>query len=126
MRIHRYLAADNGRPDDRVLEELVKRMILCLAIIQDKEEPRIADRGPRTSDLRPRTSDHSLSHSLSVFQSLTLSVSHCVVDVASCWKPTKFIRCEHYLLQPGSPRGAPHIHSQSAAEEYHRDPARRY
>ena len=40
--------------------------------------PQTVDLGPRTSDLGPRTSDHFLSHSVSVSQFFTLSVSHCV------------------------------------------------
>ena len=114
--------------------------------------PRISDRGPRTT----LSVIQFELFSLSPFQTFTVSVSHCEspsfsfslsqclslpgpqplrlsaperiheIDVASCWKPTKLIRCEHYPLQHRGPPGTPHIHSQGAAEEYHIDPSRRY
>ena len=66
----------------------------------------------------------SLSQSLSLPgpQPLSLSAPERIheIDVASCWKPTKLIRCEHYALQHRGPPRTPHIHSQGAAEEYHR------
>ena len=71
----------------------------------------------------------SLSQSLSLPgpQSLSLSAPERFheIDVASCWKPTKLIRCEHYPLQHRDPPGTPHIHSQGAAGEYCRVPSRR-